>query len=127
MKGILLVAFGKDYAQLAVENMEYSKKHHDLPYCVLTNVKDVPNSVYFNLAQKENRYIKTCMDEFTPFDITYYMDVDAVVQNSFPDLSFDTDLLLNKLCRWERGEKIIRIYKRTMDKFNVDLPLDPKK
>ena len=124
MKGILLVAFGEDYAKLAVENMEYSKQHHDLPYCVLTNIKGVPDSIYFNLAQSENRYIKTSMDEFTPFDITYYIDVDAVVQNPLPDLSFKTDLLLNKLYQWERGEKIIRLYKRTMDKFNVSLPLD---
>lgn len=123
MQGIVLVAFGEDYARLAIENMKYSKQFHNLPYCVLTNVKGVPDSIYFNLAQKENRYIKTCMDEFTPFDVTYYMDVDAVIQNPLPDLSFETDLLLNQLLYWKENDKVLRIYKRTMDTFNVGLPL----
>lgn len=123
MTGIILVAFGKDFAELAVDNMNYSKQFHDLPYCVLTNVKDVPDSIYFDLEQKANRDIKTRMNEFTPFDITYYIDVDAVVQNPLPDFTFETDLLISRYCRWEKNEKIIRIYKRTMEMLKVDLPI----
>ena len=123
MQGIILIAFGKDYAKLAIENINYSKQFHSLPYCILTNVKGIPDSIYFDLPQSENRDIKTRMNEFTPFDTTYYMDVDAIIQKPLPNLSFKTDLQLNQLLYWGVNDKVLRIYKRTMDKFNVGLPL----
>jgi len=137
-KGLLYVAFGKHYDGLVARAIMYSRRFTTLPVCVLTNVKDRGmwwrkiedvSFVVFDLPQDENRMIKTSMNKYTPFDMTLYLDCDSVIQRPGIERVFDLfvngkEMVLNWFLRWCEGERVLRIYQRTMKTTGVGLPLN---
>ena len=136
-RGILIVAFGAQYDRLAAHCMAYSRRFTDLPICVLTNRidrdkkwVDVSNKhfVHFNMADGENRQIKTTMYEHTPFDKTLYIDSDAIIQKSGIEKWFDkiTDnsILLNVYGRWKDDQQAPSLYRRAFLNAKVSYPVN---
>lgn len=128
-RGILTVAFGDEYVKIAKACMEETKKHTDLPVYVLTNRKEPFGDfgLFVPAGDEENRNYKTSMVDYTPFDETLYIDCDSIIQKSDLSPVFDklehNDVVLNQYLHWNKGDKILNIYKRAMNTFNVNLPM----
>ena len=138
-RGILILAFGKEYDQLAAATVNYSRQFTQLPIYILTNMSKESRDVRwdtidnvqfktFSKSQDHNRRVKTRMDLFTPFEKTLYLDCDAAIQKTGIEQAFDlipnNGLLLNQYMRWEIGDKVYRLYHRAMRRLQVQLPLD---
>lgn len=96
--GILYLAFGPEFDKLTAATAKYSRKFTDLPFCILTNLKDrssawnkVPNVFfkYLPVTSDENRRTKVSLINYSPFDKTLFMDSDAVVQKTGIEKLFD--------------------------------------
>ncbi len=90
-RGILYLAFGREFDKLTAASARYSRRFTDLPFCVLTNLKkqnirweyvDNVQFIYIDLPTNKNRAIKVSLLEYTPFDETLFLDSDAVIQRS---------------------------------------------
>ena len=134
MNGVLFVVFGERFYNLALKTIKYSRKFTDLPFCILTNIKNnefenIENTSYLYIDKPdcENRVIKTTMINYSPFDTTIYIDCDAVIQNEGIERVFDMvnayDLLLAVYGTWKDNRKAMSYYKITMDVLNVVYPL----
>lgn len=137
-RGIIYIAFGSEYDKLTAHTVYQSRKNTDLPFCILTNIKEESRSIkwvevssvcfkYIDLHNNMNRDIKTRMNEYSPFDETLYLDCDSIIRNKgiekvFDDLK-DNDLVLNLFLYWKVGDKLLRIYKKSLLKVKADLPL----
>jgi len=135
-KGLVYIAFGEQYNNLAAHTVFYSRQFTDLPICVMTNVenkcpkwKGIENISFINfpMEQKENRKVKTSLVSYSPFDLTLYLDCDSIIQNEGMEKLFDyfenSDLLLNIWGKWLPGQKIYQIYTEIMGKVGVHLPI----
>lgn len=89
-RGILYLAFGKEFDKLTAATAGYSRKFTNLPICVLSNLRersstwDSVSDVCFKFISSpsgENRKIKVSLINYTPYDETLFMDSDAVIQN----------------------------------------------
>ena len=137
-RGLLYIVFGKGYDALAAHTIAYSRRHTDLPIRVLTNIPKARRNVVWNRVRnvsfelfewtdRDNRKLKTSMIDFTPFDETLYLDCDTVIQKEGVEQIFDvvdSNFVLNLLLHWNKGDKVIRLYRDTMLKAGVSLPLD---
>jgi len=133
-RGLLYVSFGEACDKLAVHTIAYSRQFTDLPIHVLTNVqnrckrwKNLSGITFnvFKVKTELNREYKTRMNMYTPFDETLYLDCDSVVQKKGIEqaFEFEEDVALNLFLYWEKGDKIIRLYRNAMQLSNVYLPL----
>jgi len=135
-RGLLYVAFGNSYQELAVWTITHTRKFTDLPIAVLVN--EPANSKWegmdnviiypFELPQTENRQVKTQMCRYTPFDETLYMDCDSVVRCSGIEMLFSMmssqDMLLNKFIHWRDVDKVPRLYRTAMKLLGASLPMN---
>jgi len=106
-QGIIMVAFGKNYENMAAHCLVYSRKISDIPVYVLTNIKG-PNRnekwkeccnvefKEFDLPDDQNRDVKTSCINYTPFEKTLYLDCDSIIQNPGIEEVFDR-IVPNKL------------------------------
>src|SRR3990167_5760507 len=132
-QGIVTVAFSPDYDQLGAACATITRKHTNLPIHVITNVPTDKLAAwptnctfqYCNAARDQNRHWKTIVWHHTPFDVTLYMDCDVVVLNPGVEQLFqlEEDMVLNPYLAWKVGDKILRLYKNTMVKFGIQLPI----
>lgn len=115
-RGIVLLMFGDEYGKIGTACLKISKKHTKLPFKVFCG------------KPEKNRMFKTNLVKHTPFDKTLYLDCDSIIQKPGIEQVFDFledyDMVLRRYYRWEKGDKILRIYKRAMREFGVSLPLD---
>jgi len=133
-RGIVYVAFGKEYDRLAAHTIAYSRRFTNLPILVLTNmkqrclawngVKDI-QFIEFDLTQYENRHIKTSLIKYTPFDETLYIDADALIQREGVEKLFDmlgnADILVCKCHYWTTI--LPNLYKKALLLTDTKLPL----
>ncbi len=130
MQGIVVVAFGKEYDKLAAYTVGYSQRFTDLPFCIMTNVKErhpkwgASENVqfkYFDMKDDQNRILKTTLIDHTPFEITMYMDCDSLVQKKGIEEVFDfqQDMLFNEYCLWSPGDMIPRLYADIFKKHEI--------
>ena len=89
-KGILLIALGREYNKLAYNLTKSIKKHNDLQVACITDSLDNEFTDAFDIVirPKACDYIeemqfnpfklKTFMYDYSPFDETIYLDVDAI-------------------------------------------------
>ena len=89
-KGILLVALGRDYNKLAYNLTKSIKQYSNLDVAVITDSSDrefldafdeviKPRACDYIEDKQFNPFkLKTFMYEYSPFDETIYLDVDAV-------------------------------------------------
>jgi hypothetical protein len=132
--GILFVVFGEKYYNMALKTITYSRKFTELPFHVLTNIKNDGLLKITNLTQEYigintamNRHIKTTMIRKSPFDKTIYLDVDSVIQNKGIESAFDLldshDIMLNLYGVWNDGAKVLSYYRKAMARLKTVLPL----
>lgn len=97
-RGIIYVAFGEEFDRLAAATAKHTRIYTDLPMCVLTNLKkpspewDKISNVFFRylpFPSEENRRVKVSLIDYTPFDKTLFMDVDALIQKKDVERFFD--------------------------------------
>jgi len=119
-RGVLFIVFG-DYYKLAIKTITYSRKFTNLPFQVLHNVKELPDIfnlenitlTYLDMDTNQNRQVKTTMHNYSIFDETIYIDVDAVIQNNgieevFKLFDDDKDLLLVQYGYYSSSDAVIR-------------------
>lgn len=119
-RGILFIAFG-DYYKLAIKTITHSRKFTKLPFQVLHNVKELPDIfklenttlTYLDMDTNQNRQVKTTMHNYSMFDETIYIDVDAVIQNNgieevFKLFDDDKDILLVQYGYYSSSDAVIR-------------------
>lgn len=95
-RGIVSVAFGKEYANVAAASAQSVRQHCDLPIHVFTNV-DVsaynwPAGVTFthcDMPDEDNRIIRTQLYDRTPFERTLLLDADVWITSDKIGLPFD--------------------------------------
>lgn len=131
-EGILLVAFGKNFAELA--KAAYTKSVLEgYPIHVVT---DRPNGRIFaglpwtvtecpNMTVQQNREVKCLMYQYTPFDRTLYLDVDQVVPRPGIHKFFELpgNLVMTPVFLWKPGCKIVRLYKHAFAQLGAKLPI----
>ena len=135
-KGILYLAFGEEYINLAKQTIAYSRKFTNLDMAIITNrpvdeswlVSNNVNNILLDRDDNDNRDIKTSLINYTPFHTTMFIDVDAVivkngVESLYSGVS-DGTIIMNKYHTWKVGEKYFNIYRDTIKKFKIKLPVD---
>ena len=135
MNGLLYVAFGEKFDQMAAKTIAYSQKFTDLPMTVLTNIKNRCegwkktkgiNFIEINDVTTNNRNYKTTMINYSPYDKTIYMDVDSVIQQKGIEKAFDrlngNDLMLNIYGQWV-GKVPLSYYRVAMHRLGVTIPI----
>lgn len=131
--GIVYVAFGAEYARLAAQTIKISRSATALPVCVITNIKaldgfeDIDNIqfLYLDAPDDANRDVKTSLIKHTPFDVTLYVDADAIVKAPVDSLfNFPSDCLcICEYMRYEEGQEIPKIYYDCFAQAGVCLPV----
>lgn len=136
--GIIYTAFGSEFNRLAYETIKYSSQFRECPVCVFTNIKEntFPWSSIKNLERRYipvgneyNRDIKTRIIEYTPFDISLYLDADTVLQKKgieslFDLLDDDHDIGLRITHTVLTGTKVWKVYKEAMVLLEAIPPVD---
>jgi hypothetical protein len=138
-RGIVYVAFGKEYEQLAAHTLAYSRKHTELPFHVITNVpEDTQSSIWKTIpnltmavvpdALSENRKYKIKLYEYTPYDKTLYLDIDSAIirpgiEKIF-DMLEDNDVVLARRFKWAPRDLIPEVYIRMFRLTHTRLPVD---
>lgn len=135
-KGIVFIAFGKVYDKLAAHTIAYSRQFTNMPICIFTNLKNRDKKwggikniqfKYLPWEQKRNRKVKTNMIQYSPFDLTLYLDCDSVIQKKGIEEMFemleDKDLLLFVDMFWSKESKVLNIYKKMMKQTKAQLPI----
>jgi len=135
-KGILFVVFGKGYDHPASVCVRESRKHTGFPFHVVSNMNrslnwdGIKNLSWrtVNMSLKANRVPKVQAYKYSPFDRTIYLDCDAVIQREGVNRVFEklnsSDVVMDRHERWERGSRVLRVYKRAMRQFGVKPPID---
>lgn len=98
-RGHLYLVFGTEYEKAATASIKELRKYSNLPVHVVTNIpefrrkgwEDIKEITYqiLDIPDRLNRYIKTQLDLYTPFDETFYTDSDTLIQSSEFMLVFD--------------------------------------
>jgi hypothetical protein len=135
-QGICFVAMGSEYDRLAAHTIAYSRKFIKCGITVLTNLKErdakwlsVPdvNFLYLDISTNENRRVKIDLHKYSPYDETLYMDVDSIVIKHGIEKIFDflkgKDIVFQQHTYWDKGKKYARLYRDTLVKLGVTLPL----
>ena len=135
-KGIITLAFGVSYDEMAARCFRHSRKRTDLPLVVMSNLKkrsdiwdEVSNVTFldFDVSQEVNREYKTSMYKYSPFDKTLYIDSDAIVQHdgleNYINKIPDTGILVNVEERFSRRDQVYNIYREAYVTAGVDIPL----
>lgn len=134
-RGIIYVVYGDEYDKIGSACCRISRQHTDLPFHVIANHErtdrwdGIGNISWapFKREQGENRVAKLKAPMLSPFDQTLYLDCDSIIQRSGIDLLFDlldrNDIVLYQCFRWEKGDKVLNIYKRAMLMFGVEPPI----
>lgn len=108
-RGILYLAFGKEFDKLTAWSACYSRQFTKLPIRVLTNLldrslkwKDVSNATFqlLNIPSNQNRSVKVSLIEHSPFEETLFMDSDAVIQKHGIESLFDNLKLFDLCCQY---------------------------
>jgi len=134
--GILYIVFGEKYEKLAVNTIAYSRQFTNLPFYILTNIKNrnnkwknISNITFkeFNLPIEQNRDIKTTMIDYSPFDSTLYLDCDSIItkpgiENVF-DIFKNNDLLFTLYGIVDASNQVNKYYVATMKKLHISFPL----
>lgn len=132
--GILVIGFGKEHLRLARVALGQKSLLEGVPVHVLTDqppsvVRELPagwTHTYFSgFTWRENRWVRTQANRWTPFDRTLFMDADQVVKKPGLRKFFELpgELVLNPALRWRPGDKVYRIYREVMETLKVQLPL----
>jgi len=94
--GVVYVAFGHEYAKVAVASARAFVKHCDLPVHVICNIDysayEWPENTTFeqlDLPDESNRHIRVTMYDRTPFDRTLMLDADCLVMSDKVILPLD--------------------------------------
>jgi len=137
-RGVVYVAFGKNYLFQCLHSILSIRRLSDIPVYVLTNVeprlvwREKPGGVeYVVLSDPDhfNRFYKTSLIQFTPFERTLYLDTDTAVRSKVFEKGFE---MLNSydflgVCRNERvrspKELGPPVYKLCHKKFGYEFPL----
>ena len=132
-QGILYVVFGKEFERFAIDCLQHTVKNTKYPIHILTNMnpmserwKQFDNMTFdvFDLPDEENRYIKTNAIHYTPFEETLMLDCDTVINK---EISFDfikgNDIVLRSLFYWDKGDKILRLYRNAFRLFGCHQPI----
>lgn len=133
-EGILFLVFGETFMYLAEKTIPYSRLNTDIPFCVVTNIKNsnlnkLENTEikHIDITTNRNREIKTTMNKFSPFEKTLYIDSDAVIQHSRIKQVFELlngyDIMLHSYGNWTTPNKVVSYYKTAMTNLNEQLPL----
>ncbi len=97
-RGIVYVAFGTEYDKVAAYTACYSRQFTKMPFYVLTNLKercpqwshvDNVQFCYIKEADSNNRSVKTLLLDYSPYEETIYLDVDAVIRRKGIEQLFD--------------------------------------
>lgn len=136
-KGIISLAFGDTYDEMAAHCFCYSRKYTDLPIHLLTNKKsrsklwDRVNNVtfqYMDIKQNDNRNVKTLIYKYSPFIKTLYIDGDVIAQHKglteYIDKIPEDGILVNLDERFERRDQVYSIYKEAYIKAGLDVPIN---
>ena len=136
MRGIVFIAMGKEYDRLAAHTVAYSRKFISCPVTVISNVKErdpkwqeLPgiNFLDVDIPTEQNRQVKIELYKYTPYDETLYMDVDAIITKTGIEKIFDLfgqrDIVLQHNTMWKPGTPYSRIYRDTVRKFGLKLPI----
>jgi phenylacetate-CoA ligase len=133
-RGIVYVAFGKEYDKVAAHTACYSRQFTDLPFYVLTNLKERSekwNQVrnvefrYIDEPDSSNRAVRTSVVNFSPFEQTLVMDCDAVVRRPGIERIFDylerSDLVFVELMKFPKvlDSFFEKFYKPFIDAFSI--------
>lgn len=134
--GIIMVAFGEQYDELAARTVAYSRKYTSAPIRILTNVVKVSDCwsrirgvtfQHLGLPQDQNRAVKTRIIDYSPFDVTLYLDCDAIVQRDGISRLLSAikgyDLTLNVYGRWAARHPLNSCYRKALSALHADLPL----
>ena len=138
-KGIVFVAFGPEYDKLAAHSARKSREGTNFPFHVITDVrerdrhplwKEVTNVSFRSLEIEDCRFVRTDMAYYSPFEKTLMLDVDSFVRGSdemldehvFDALSVQAPIIMNEYYHWEKGDRILNLYKEAMKLFKCDLP-----
>lgn len=99
-KGAIYVAFGYEYVIQALNSIRSLKSiHPELPVTIVTNLNInninqqklidkgsnnplFDNIIFLDIPDKDNRLIKTKVNEYSPYDDTLYLDCDTIVKSS---------------------------------------------
>lgn len=134
--GILFVAFGQKFYDMAMKTVAYSRRFTELPFMILTNINNGSLKIkdtdikYINMPTDRNRQIKTTMIKYSPFDKTVYIDADSVIQKNGIEEAFNLidghDVMLNNYGTWHSLKEAHRFtyYIKTMRRLNVDFPIN---
>lgn len=137
-KGIVYIAFDRDYDNVAAHAIAYSRQFTDLPICVFTNLDEDQRSVkwndvkkisfhYIKKSVKFNRDLKTKMFEYTPFDLSLCLDCDCIIQHkgieNLFDFSKEFDIALCVNLYWKENDSVLKIYKEAMKLAGSKLPI----
>jgi SAM-dependent methyltransferase len=137
-RGILYLAFGKEYDNLAAHTIAQSWKFipASVPVTVLSNVpvaslkwECLPNVnfIKLNILDNENRAVRTRLINYTPYDETLYIDCDSVItkpgiENIF-DLFGDNDAIFQQFgAVWTKEKRYYQIYRDAVKLFECSLP-----
>jgi len=137
ISGIIYVAFGEQYENLAAHTIAYSRQYTNIPITVIVNntnrcekwktVKHI-NFIELPWSQELNRQAKTSINIFTPYDKTLYLDCDAVIQKKGVEKVFDyisnNGILLNVYGRWTNDKQLPSLYKRAFKIADISLPIN---
>ncbi len=110
-KGILLIALGKHYTQLAYNMAKSIKRFSDIPIAVVTDDTEqfLLDAFDIVIEPKLHDYIegyafnpfkfKTYVYDYTPFEHTIYLDVDGIALKDITPL-FAHDFLIQEVARY---------------------------
>lgn len=138
-RGIVIVAFGKEYEKLAAHVVAKSIPFIPCPMTVLVNVENClclsekwqevkgVDFKYLNLHDDENRAVRTQLVNYTPYDETLYVDCDAIfvkpgIEKIF-DLLADNDAVFQQCHEWRPGKPYYQIYRDAVKILGAELPL----
>lgn len=137
-RGIITVAFGKEYDKIAAHTAEITRRHTNLPICVVTNLmtnerhekwEEVLNVsfVYLHWSQSGNRKAKLQLQRFTPFEDNIYIDADALVQLPHVEKLFDClsscSIGVQHYMDVTKTEKTVKICRTHMRKCGIEPPM----
>ncbi|WP_018526611.1 putative nucleotide-diphospho-sugar transferase [Alkalispirochaeta alkalica] len=89
--GVTYVAFGRPYLAMALVSAESLRaRSPEVPLCIITNVAQSPPDLpfwdtqrdtwsWFARESRENRFYKTQLYDYSPFEKTLYLDCDTLV------------------------------------------------
>ena len=99
-EGIVSIVFGKEYEEFAIKSIAYSRAYYSGHWQIITNIPknqlepkwtEIKNLDFLHVkdVQDNNRFYKTKLPEYTFYDKTIYMDVDAIIKKDGIDSYFD--------------------------------------